>query len=421
MKLKLIIALSLSVLLLGSLSLFGDSTHDTLPLGPSSHKYKITKVEKDQIMQTNDEKMVSVEEMVKANPSTDVFVIGEAHTSYECHTFQEAFIEALYKDNPKVVVGFEFFLREHDEYLEQWRLGKITEEELLKKTGWYKKTSYNYGYTRLIMDLIKKYKIKVIGLNISRDILRKVSRKGFGTLDKEEKALFPTIGIYNKEHEYFIKSIFGSFGVQVPMWFTNIYNAQKCWDVIMAESMRRTLAKPGFKGYRGVIIAGSNHVAYKLGIPFRYNKAQRRAKITTIVPVFLPPKDDKEGDEEEDAHPMMKMMSGSLAPAAIFSRGIADYVFSVPRPEYDHFPMLGFKVKLEDGKLQVTDVTKNSIAEANGIGEGDIIISLDGVDVASVEQMRLILSAKNWDDEVSLELAKKIAIKKPEKEEKKEK
>ena len=118
---------------------------------------------------------------------------------------------------------------------------------------------------------------------------------------------------------------------------------------------------------------------------------------------------------------MMKMMSGSLAPAAIFSRGIADYVFSVPRPEYDHFPMLGFKVKLKDGKLEVTKVTKNSMAESNGIGEGDIILSLDGVKVTSVEQMRLILSTKNWDDEVSLELAKKISIKKAEKEEKKEK
>jgi uncharacterized iron-regulated protein len=394
-----------------------ESKQNTLPLGPSEYKFEIGQVEKDKIIETATNKVVTMADIVKNSKNSDVFIIGEAHNSYECHTFQRDFIDTLYKENPKIIVGFEFFLREDNETLESWLQGTISETELLQKAGWYKKTSFNYGYTRLVMDVIKKHKIKVIGLNIPRTILRQVSRKGYPSLSAEEKKLFPTIGIYNREHEYFIKSVFGSFAVQMPMWFTNIYNAQKCWDVIMAASMRKVLSEKKYLGYQGVIIAGSNHVAYKLGIPFRYKKTDNRAGITTIIPVYLP--EEEKDSEDEDQHPMMKMMGKSLLPAAIFSRGIGDYVFSISRPEFEFFPVMGMKTRLKDGKIVVTKVDKDSIAEKNGIRKDDIILSIDGVEVTSLEQMRMTLVVKNWDDSVNIELSKRIEIKKEKKEEKK--
>ena len=409
----------LIALIVSGLFLLADdeSKQNTLPLGPSEYKFEIGQVEKDKIIETATNKVVTMADIVKNSKNSDVFIIGEAHNSYECHTFQRDFIDTLYKENPKIIVGFEFFLREDNETLESWLQGTISETELLQKAGWYKKTSFNYGYTRLVMDVIKKHKIKVIGLNIPRTILRQVSRKGYPSLSAEEKKLFPTIGIYNREHEYFIKSVFGSFAVQMPMWFTNIYNAQKCWDVIMAASMRKVLSEKKYLGYQGVIIAGSNHVAYKLGIPFRYKKTDNRAGITTIIPVYLP--EEEKDSEDEDQHPMMKMMGKSLLPAAIFSRGIGDYVFSISRPEFEFFPVMGMKTRLKDGKIVVTKVDKDSIAEKNGIRKDDIILSIDGVEVTSLEQMRMTLVVKNWDDSVNIELSKRIEIKKEKKEEKK--
>ncbi|MCP5106377.1 MAG: PDZ domain-containing protein [bacterium] len=391
------------------------SSNDILPLGPSKYKFIIDKIEKKQIKHTATGEMVKLADIIDENMDTDVFIIGEAHDNYLCHTFQRDFIDALYKKYPKIVVGFEFFQRDDNEALEQWRKGEISEEELIKKIGWYKRSGQNYGYTALIMDIIKKNNIKTIGLNVPRSILRTVSRKGFDQLSEEEKKLFPTINIPNPEHEYFIKSIFGSFAVQVPMWFNNIYNAQKCWDVIMAESMRQTLAKEEFKGYKGVIVAGSNHVAYKLGIPFRYKKADEKAKITTIVPILLhEQKEKEEGEEEDDPHanPMMKMMGDSLSPAVLFSRGIADYVFCASQPVNRHFPVIGFTIKDQNGKLTVTRVTKESVAEESGIKKGDQIVAVDGVDITTMEQLRLIITTKNWDDSIDLKVIKKVEIKK---------
>ncbi len=413
MKRYLILMLIFAVSAAGHIYTQSDSSgFDILPIGPSAYKLIIDKVEKDQIKQSTTGNEIKIEDIFNSNPDTDVFIIGEAHDNYRCHTFQRDFIEVLFEKHPKIIVGFEFFWREDNEALEQWRNGTITEEELIKKTGWYKRGSQNYGYTKLIMDLIRKYKIKTIGLNVPRSILRAVSTKGFDKLSAEEKKLFPTIDIPNPEHEYFIKSVFGAFAVQVPSWFKNIYNAQKCWDVIMAESMRQILEKKEFKGYKGVIIAGSNHAAYKLGIPFRYQKAAPKTKITTIMPVLIPEEKKEEKEGEENAHPMMKMMGNSLKPAAIYSRGIADYVFSAEQPIYSHFPVLGLSIEESNGKLIVTGVTKKSIAEVHGLSKDDQITSLDGIAVTSLEQFRTLMSMKNWDDTVTLGFIKKITIKK---------
>jgi C-terminal processing protease CtpA/Prc len=181
----------------------------------------------------------------------------------------------------------------------------------------------------------------------------------------------------------------------------------------MAESMRQTLARPESRGYKGVIIAGSNHVAYQLGIPFRYRAAQPGVKIATIAPVLMPEEKKKDDAEGEEINPMMKMMAQSMAPASVFSRGIADYVFSVDQPTDRVFPVIGFTAVEKEGKLIVTEVAKESIAEKNGIKKDDQIIAVDGVDVAALEQMRLLITRKNWDDSIDLKIIKKIPVLKP--------
>ena len=47
----------------------------------------------------------SIEDIIKANLKADLFIIGEFHPSYLCHVFQKKFIAALYKLNPRIIVG----------------------------------------------------------------------------------------------------------------------------------------------------------------------------------------------------------------------------------------------------------------------------------------------------------------------------
>ena len=117
----------------------------------------------------------------------------------------------------------------------------------------------------------------------------------------------------------------------------------------MAESMRLALARPEFRGYKGVIIAGSAHVAYGLGIPWRYRLRDKRAKILTLVPVTVAAKKKEDGEEE---NPMVKALAGQMQPAAVFSRGLADVVFAVAAEEKPYFAEAGFSGKMNaDGLL----------------------------------------------------------------------
>jgi uncharacterized iron-regulated protein len=405
-----ILVLLFSFFVLNFSPVFSDTNQDTLPIGNSKYKFFMSKIEKNQIIETSTNKVVSISDIVNKNFATDVFIIGEYHDNYECHKFQKEFIEALHRKYPKIVVGFEFFLRNQNSILERWSAGNITEDELLKKVGWYKRNSLSYGYTKMIMDVIKKNKIKAIGLNIDRKIVHKVATMGLKSLSKEERRLFPTINIYNREHEYFIKTIFAKIAIQVPLWFKNMYNAQKCWDVIMAESMRKILSMKKYKNYKGVIIAGSAHVTYKLGIPFRYKAAKKSLRSTTIVPVHLPLKKDK--SEGQGMSPMMKMIAGNLKPVAIFSRGLGDYIFSVPQSDRSYFPVLGIRGSLNNNQFVISKVNNGSIAEKNGIKKGDIIISINGNKMTSIEQLRLLMLKKNWNDLIGFKIIKNIKIEK---------
>jgi hypothetical protein len=232
---------------------------------------------------------------------------------------------------------------------------------------------------------------------------------GFKGLSEKEQKLFPNVMSSHPDHEYFIKSIFGKFAVQMSAWFERIFTAQKCWDIIMAESMLRILKNPEYRDYKAVIIAGSAHVAYYLGIPFRLQSREKDLPTTTIIPVYLPEKDD---EEELEGHPMMKVMSAGLKPVATFSRGIGDYVFSVPELPVPHFPVLGFKGKMENNTYLITEIEKESLSERFGIKKGDRLLHLDGKAVVSKEQLRSLLADKNWDDELTVEIRRKIKIEK---------
>lgn len=220
--------------------------------------------------------------------------------------------------------------------------------------------------------------------------------------------MFPGAERSDPEHEYFVRSTLGEFAVQVPLWFQNIYAAQKCWDTVMAESMRLALARPGFRGCKGIIIAGSAHVAYGLGIPRRYRLRAPGAKVLTLVPVTVTP---KKADDGAEANPMVKALAGQLKPAAIFARGLADIVFAVAADDKPYFAEAGFSGKLNgDGFYEIDRVGKKTPADQQGLKKGDLILALDGVPVKSLEGLRLVLAQKNWGDTLELEIRKKMAL-----------
>ena len=143
----------------GLCPLEAEEIHHILTLGDSPHRYETATLKADEIYDSSAGGTVSIPEIIARTRTTDVYVIGEFHDDYACHVFQRDFIKALFEDNPNILVGFEFFTREDDGALEAWRLGTIDTEELVRRTSWYDRTAMNFGYTKIILDLIREKKI----------------------------------------------------------------------------------------------------------------------------------------------------------------------------------------------------------------------------------------------------------------------
>jgi uncharacterized iron-regulated protein len=411
MKTSQLAILSLLIILLAPVVRADEaSALDTLPIGASPLRLATAVLEAGKVMETAGGVETDIASLVSRHLGDDVFIIGEYHDSYACHAWQKEFLEALAKEHPRLVVGFEFFNRGDDRDLVLYLDGKLSEADLLEKTGWYKRGSLNFAYTRLVLETVKKLGLKAVGLNVPRELVSRVAKGGFAKLSADERTLFPGSERTLPEHEYFVRSTLGEFAVQVPLWFRNVYTAQKCWDTVMAESLRLALARPEHRGYKGIIIAGSAHVAYGLGIPWRYRLRDRKAKILTLAPVTVPQKKQDAGDEE---NPMVKALAGQMQPAALFSRGLADAVFAVAAEEKPYFAEAGFSGKINgDGLYEVDRVGKDTPAEKQGLKKGDIILAVDGAPVKTLEGLRLILAQKNWNDSLDLDVRKKISLKK---------
>jgi membrane-associated protease RseP (regulator of RpoE activity) len=152
-------------------------------------------------------------------------------------------------------------------------------------------------------------------------------------------------------------------------------------------------------------------VAYGLGIPFRYRSSEPGIRMMTIVPVMVPL---KKPDSDEEEHPMKKVFAKTLPLVAVFSRGIADVVFSVSEPRHSFFPELGMTCKKINGDIQITAVKKKGLAETAGLKKGDVVSAADGIRLETLEQLRRILAEKTWGDLIELRLGRKIKLEKGE-------
>jgi C-terminal processing protease CtpA/Prc len=130
--------------------------------------------------------------------------------------------------------------------------------------------------------------------------------------------------------------------------------------------------------------------------------------MTTIVPIKLPkPEDEKEDDEP---HPMARMLKNNASPSTLYSRGIADYVFAVPGDEKEFFPYFGITGSYQKNGINISRIAKNGIAHEYGLKKGDKIIKIDGVEITSLEQFRTLLATKGWEETVEFQLSKQVKV-----------
>ncbi len=206
---------------------------------------------------------------------TPVVVVGELHATPPIQRGQLAVLQALHTAGARLVVGLEMFRRDGREALERWVAGDLAERELRAVfadhwgTGW---EAY-----RPIFLWARKHRVPLVGLNVPREITRKVARGGFASLSDEERGLLAGVTCdLDPDYLEFVRRAHGAHAHGEGN-FIFFCEAQMVWDAAMAVHALETLA--GRPGETIVILTGVAH-ARKGAVP---RQIARREPLPTAV------------------------------------------------------------------------------------------------------------------------------------------
>ena len=317
---------------------------------------------------------------------TRVIYVGESHDQIEHHQIEVRIIEGLLAKGKDVVIGMEMFERSQQPILDRWSQGFLTEEEFLKEIQWETTWGMDYELYKSILDMAKNHHLKVLGLNVPRDLVRRVAENGTMKLSSEDKKRLPEMDLTDRQHRAYIASIYERHGKGSGKDFENFYEAQCLWDEGMAESLFEFLKSPQAEGKTVLVFGGSGHVAFNFGIPKRL---YRRIAVSfkTIV---------------------LKAWTGKLDIDLTFletTLPLADFLWiTKPNPPEKRHPRIGvvLKQQKEDQKgLAIEKVLPGSPAEKAGLLSGDQLISVEGKDVTNVKDIHKVLEEKGWGKEIT--------------------
>jgi uncharacterized iron-regulated protein len=321
--------------------------------------------------------------MIKEMKKSEFIYVGETHNSLPMHDIQSKIIQALYEQDRNLSIGLEMFPVSFQEALNKWSMAILSQDEFIRESRWYVNWNFNFGFYEKIFNLAKNNKIPLYALNAPRSIIRKIRMKGWGKLSEDEKKAVPKPDVSHEEHRILIRTIFESMELphqmktgDLDMVFEGLYRAQSAWDEVMAFNALQSRKREGRKM---VVLVGSGHLLYNLGINRRaYEK--NRLPLKTVICVVIP-----EGKKS------IKV-----------ARSLADYVWGINEEKMPIFPSIGLSFKKFDklDNLVIERKPIDGISKNASFEKGDVVLSVDGKSFSDINELRIYLAEFNWDDEV---------------------
>lgn len=398
---------------------------ERLPIGNPQTKYDFCVVKLNQVFDNQANADIRVEQLIDRLRAVRIIMLGESHTNEQHHSMQLQIITGLVEAGEKVCLALEMFNPMQNEALEQYRSGKISEEEFLDRSDYFNTWGHNYRYYQPIFNYAREKNLEMYGVNTKHEFASKIGRGGIQSLSSEEWAEIPEIDTTNVEHRFYFKAAMEGMDARSPAQFRNMYAAQCLWDAVMGEGTIQ-VARENPESIV-VILVGSGHVAYNLGIG-HILKARSEFPFASVIAIDIPDTvkesvmmqvkksleqdkkavpDKKDAPAEKRMPPMATMPGAGMdaTPDKIVSRSLADFLWGIPEEKQEKYPSFGFSVdeKGEKGFL-VKRVIPKTLAEQKGIKKGDIIVEIDGKKFPKMAQLKKHLSFKNWEDEIDIRI-----------------
>ena len=227
--------------------------------------------------------LITAEDMAQDLKKARVVFIGEQHPDPRDHEAQLAVIKALRGAGADLSVALEMFRANAQPELDRWVAGNLSEEEFFGLWA----DNWDAGYWPVYRDILyyaREHRIPLVGLNVPREIVRQVARKGFDSLSDAQRGELSVVRCdVDTKYRDLLGTVLGlkEKGGQV---FGRFCEAQVLWDTAMAQNLLRSLeVNPN----RLVVVLAGNFHAWKHGIP---EQLERRSGVPYRV--ILPSSDD---------------------------------------------------------------------------------------------------------------------------------
>ena len=304
-----------------------------------------------------------------------IIYVGESHDQFSHHVMELEVVKDLHRRGKKIAIGMEMFQRPFQEALDDYIEGKIDEKKLLKNTQYFKRWGFDYNLYRPILQFARSERIPLVALNMSQEIVDKVFRGGLDSLSEEEKKWVPSgMDFSDEAYKERLKKVFQAhenFGVGN---FDLFYQAQILWDETMSASVDEFLKTSPTD--QMVVLAGNGHLAYGSGIPQR--TARRNGYPYAVIL--------NDADLEKD-----------IADYVLFPKGIPGVTS----------PKLMVLLKEKKGKLEIEGFPPESNSEKAGVKAGDVLISIDGAPVRTIDDLKIDLLFKKKGEKAKVRILRK--------------
>lgn len=348
-----------------------------ISLANSSHEVKDMNLKRP-VLGIEVSKALRLEDIIDRLHDKRIIYVGEQHDRYEHHLTQLEVIKALREKGYDVAIGMEMFIHKNQNALDDYINGKIDEREFLRQSQYFKTWGFDYMLYRDILNFARDNRIPVIALNIPREIVNKVGRSGIESLSEDEKKELPLeMDMTDEEYKKRLKETFEKHEGSEERDFEKFYQSQIIWDEIMAQRIDEYMKEHPSK--KMVIIVGGGHLVYSSGIPKR---AFRRNNLPYAV---ILNNDD------------------------VFS-GISDYILYPEPVDAPETPKLMALLRDDKEGVKIIGFSEKSVSEKAGLTEGDIIVSIDGEKIKTVEDVKIHLLYKKKGEKIKVDVLRRFFL-----------
>lgn len=214
---------------------------------------------------------LSFDSLMEDLSTVDIIYIGEVHTLERHHRLQREIVEGLCRRNRALILGLEQMEERSQRELERYGRGDINFDELARMTGWERQWG-NYADYRELLETARACGVALYALNAKTETVRIVGRSGMASLSGEDRGRLSGMDFTaDPLYERYIKTMLNVHAFARPENIHFMYEAQMLRDETMAQVLAGAIGAHG-KTRTAVVIAGSTHFAYGLGVPSRVRR-----------------------------------------------------------------------------------------------------------------------------------------------------